>query len=484
MAGTKVAEVPPAPEGRLIDRIAESGHPTVRERATVGKVARRAVPREQHAAVSGEPLDAVAVLGADDHRRVPELLPIRYGRMLASPFAFFRGAAAVMAADLAEVPNSGLRAQLCGDAHLSNFGVYATPERRLVFDVNDFDETLPGPFEWDVKRLAASLALAGRGNGHKRSDRQKTLLATVGTYRSAMREFAEMGNLAVWYASLDIERALADLAPRTTATDRRRTRAALERARSRDSRDALRKLTRLENGQARFIHAPPLIVPLADLLSEVDAGQMRMSLLEILESYRDTLVEDRRSLLDQFQLVDIARKVVGVGSVGTRAWVLLLIGRDDKDPLVLQAKEARESVLEPYCGPSAYSNAGHRVVAGQRLVQASSDIFLGWHRGEGIDGQVRDFYVRQLRDGKASADIEGMGPRRLTLYGELCAWTLARAHARSGDRLAIAAYLGKSDAFDHAIAEFAESYADRTEQQHRQLQDAVETGAVAATRGV
>jgi uncharacterized protein (DUF2252 family) len=460
-------------------------HLGVAERAGRGKAVRSAVPLDQHREVGGGPVDVLALLTQQERGRVEELLPIRHGRMLASPFAFYRGAAGVMAADLAAVPDSGLQVQLCGDAHLSNFGVYATPERRLVFDVNDFDETLPGPFEWDVKRLAASVAVAGRGNGHGSRERTDTVVAVVNSYRTAMRQFAKMGNLAVWYASLDVERAMADLAPRIKSSDRRRTRAALDRARTRDNADALRKLTRTDaGGHARFVDDPPLIVPVDRLFSHVDAMELRQALLEVLLSYRDTLVEDRRHLLDQFDLVDVARKVVGVGSVGTRAFVLLLTGRDDQDPLVLQAKEAGPSVLEPYCGQSEYANAGQRVVVGQRLVQAASDIFLGWDRLTGADGVERDFYVRQLRDGKASAAVEDMSPRRLTVYGQFCAWTLARAHARSGDRVAIAAYLGKRDTFERAVAEFAEAYADRTEAQYRELRAAADRGDLAVTTGL
>ncbi len=450
-----------------------------------GKAARSQVPLEQHAEAGGDPVDVLTLLREQERGRVEDLLPIRHGRMLASPFAFFRGSAGVMAGDLAAIPNTGLSAQLCGDAHLSNFGVYATPERRLVLDVNDFDETLPGPFEWDVKRLAASLAVAGRGNGHEAPDRAKTVVAVVSTYRTAMRTFAKMGNLAVWYASLDAEQAVADLAPRFKSSERRRTRAALERARTKDNADALRKLTRSDgSGRPRFVNDPPLIVPLDQLLQDVDAAALRQALLDVIRSYRGTLVEDRRYLLDQFDLVDIARKVVGVGSVGTRAYVLLFTGREDTDPLVLQAKEAGPSVLEPYCGRSEYPTAGQRVVVGQRLVQAASDIFLGWDRLVGADGVERDFYVRQLRDGKASADVEDLSPRRLTIYGQLCAWTLARAHARSGDRVAIAAYLGKHDTFEHALAEYAESYADRTEAQYAQLREAADRGEIEATTGI
>jgi uncharacterized protein (DUF2252 family) len=454
------------------------------QRVEAGKRVRLALPREQHAVCEGTDADVVGLVTAGDPQRVPELVPIRYGRMLTSPFAFYRGSAAVMAADLAVGPHSGLTVQLCGDAHLSNFGVYRSPERRLVFDVNDFDETHPGPFEWDVKRLAASLVLAGRENGHRHRERLRTVADAVGAYRTAMRGFARQGNLEVWYAGLDVERAVADLAPRAGAEQRRRTERNLERARRNDHTKAMRKLTVTEGGRTRFLNQPPLLVPLSDLLPEADAVTVREALQDILATYRESLPHDRRHLLDQYDLVEVARKVVGVGSVGTRAFVMLLAGRDSADPLVLQAKEAGASVLEPYLGASTYDNAGERVVAGQRLMQATSDIFLGWQRAPGADGVVRDYYVRQLRDGKASAEVGEMNPRTLGLYGELCAWTLARAHARSGDRVAISAYLGKRDTFDRAVAEFAEAYADRAEDQYDRLKQAVADGTVQATEGV
>ncbi|MGY1738183.1 DUF2252 domain-containing protein [Geodermatophilus sp. SYSU D00684] len=482
---TDTVLTPPAAAGfwaSAAESSAAPPHRTPRERAQLGKAARRTLPLDEHEGLPRDPVDVVGLLQAEDRARVPELLPIRYERMLASPFAFYRGSAVVMATDLARGPGSGLRTQLCGDAHLSNFGVYATPERRLVFDVNDFDETLAGPFGWDVKRLAASLALAGRANGHDARARRQVLRAAVGRYRTAMREFARMGNLAVWYASLDVDRVLADLTPRLKAADRRRTAKAVRRARTRDNVDALHRLTRSDGGPPRFVDDPPLLVRLSDLLPDVTAAALEASLREILASYRSTLQEDRRHLLDEFRLVDVARKVVGVGSVGTRAFVLLLTGRDDTDPLVLQVKEAGESVLETHCGVSPWPTAGQRVVHGQRVIQAASDIFLGWQRARDIDGQVRDYYVRQLRDGKASADVEDMSPRRLAVYGQMCAWTLARAHARSGDRIAIAAYLGKSDAFDQAVAALAEGYADRTESQYLQLRDAVTRGVVVASQ--
>jgi uncharacterized protein (DUF2252 family) len=418
------------------------------------------------------PVDAAALLRREDVDRIPELLPLRYERMLATPFTFYRGSAAVMAADLGAAPSSGLTTQLCGDAHLSNFGVFATPERRLVFDLNDFDETLPGPFEWDVQRLAASIVLAGRDTGCTTRHTGLAVLAAMRSYRTAMRDFAEQGNLAVWYANLDVERALEDLASEASEATTRRSQKAIQRARKRDSRQAAAKLTRVVDGERRFISDPPLLVPLRELVSSDDAEVVRETLAGVMTRYRDSLAEERRHLLDQFHLVDVARKVVGVGSVGTRAWALLLSGRDEADVLLLQAKEAGASVLEPYCAPSRHGSAGRRVVAGQRLMQATSDIFLGHQETPGPQGRDREYYVRQLRDGKLSADLATLDHRQLRIYSQLCAWTLARAHARSGDRIAIAAYLGKGEAFDRALTEFAHAYADRVEDQHRQVLEA------------
>jgi uncharacterized protein (DUF2252 family) len=456
-------------------------HPTVEERIAGGKAARAAVPLEAHAELSSaRRRDPIEVLERQGRDRVQDLLPIRYERMLASPFAFYRGAAAIMAADLAATAGSGLRVQLCGDAHLANFGIFHSPERRLVFDLNDFDETLPGSFEWDVKRLAASVAVAGRLNGHSPTQRRAALLATVGSYRTTMRSFAKQGNLDVWYATAEVGSLLERLAPRMGAQSRDRSAALTQKARTRDHAGAMRKLTTVVDGTPRFVDDPPLIVPVDRLLTDDAARVVREGLHEVLRGYRRTLQDDRRKLLEQYRLVDIARKVVGVGSVGTQAFVLLLLGRDGTDPLILQAKEASASVLEPYCGRGVYSNAGQRVVAGQRLLQASSDIFLGWQRTRGLDGVYRDFYLRQLRDGKASPDVTAMAPRDLGLFGEVCAWTLARGHARSGDRVAVAAYLGKKAVFDHAIAEFAESYADLTEADHARLGEAVADGRIEA----
>jgi uncharacterized protein (DUF2252 family) len=448
-----------------------------------GKERRREVPRSVHG--EWEPpadRDPIATLAAQDENRVEELVPIRYGRMLSSAFAFYRGGAAVMAADLAAGPHTGLRAQLCGDAHLSNFGVFAAPDRRLVFDCNDFDETLPGPFEWDVKRLAASVAIAGRERGFGRGERRRALEATGEAYRESMREFAEMRNLDVWYARVDVEAAKANLRSSLTAARRREMDRKLDKARAKDSVRALKKLTATDgDGRLRIVAEPPLITPLSEL---ADGAETEGALRPILDSYNSTLSDDRRRLVATYDYVDAARKVVGVGSVGTRAWIVLMLGRDSGDPLFLQAKEAGPSVLEPYLGESDYANHGRRVVEGQRLMQAASDIFLGWVSAQGLDAQARCFYVRQLWDGKGSVDVERVSAGELAMYGALCARTLARAHARSGDRAAIAAYLGRGNAFDRAIAEFAERYADQNERDYEALLEAERFGEIEVERGL
>jgi uncharacterized protein (DUF2252 family) len=416
---------------------------------------------------------------------VPELVPIRYGRMLVSPFTFYRGAAKIMAGDLAATPRSGLTVQCCGDAHLSNFGVFASPERRLVFDLNDFDETLPGPWEWDVKRLAASMLIAARDNGFTGKNQDQIVLDTVEEYRTAMARFAGMKNLDVWYAHLDIESVLAELGSQLKSRSVRRTEKALAKARTKDSMSAFSKLARVVDGEARIVADPPLIVPIDDVVHGRERDEMFDWLHELLRSYRGTLEYDRRVLLEQFRLTDFARKVVGVGSVGTRAWIALLLGRDGEDPLFLQMKEAEASVLEEFLGPSEFENHGERVVAGQRLMQASSDIFLGWlHVESGIDGQERDFYGRQLKDWKGSAEVEQMIPAGMAAYGRLCGWTLARAHARSGDRIAIAAYLGKGARFDRAIVEFSHAYAEQNGSDYKALAKAVESGSITAETGL
>jgi len=395
--------------------------------------------------------------------------------MLVSPFTYYRGAALPMAADLATTPTTHLTAQLCGDAHLSNFGMFGTPERHLYFDVNDFDETLPGPFEWDVKRLGASLEVAGRDRGFSARQRREAIAGAVRAYRTAMATFATMSSIDVWYSHLDVDR----LVPRfLKALDRNKTPAvwkAIETARAHDSMHAFARLAELTDGEPRIISDPPLIVPLAELADGTAHEQLLQMVRDMAFSYRQTLQWDKRHLLEQYRLVDVARKVVGVGSVGTRAWIVLLLDRHSGAPLFLQVKEAQASVLEPYLRKSAFRNHGHRVVAGQRLMQAASDVFLGWQRSNEA-GNTRDNYVRQLRDWKGSAEVGNMTPAGMKLYAEMCGWTLARAHARSGDRVAIAAYLGAGDVFDRAIVEFSRAYADQNEDDYAAMQRAVEDG--------
>ncbi|GAA1038950.1 DUF2252 domain-containing protein [Virgisporangium ochraceum] len=450
----------------------------------LGRAARDRVPLSGHAdwLPDDDRPDPVPVLAAQAQTRVADLVPIRYARMLMSPFAFFRGAAAIMAADLAGTPTSGVVTQLCGDAHLSNFGAFGSPERHLVFDINDFDETTPGPWEWDVKRLATSVAVAARGNGVGRGERGDIVAAAVGGYRQAMAAFAEMGELAVWYAHADLAELGPLLAAQLSAARRRRSSRAQATVRTHDHTQSAAKLTAVVDGRRRIVADPPLIVPLRDLLPDADRGRIVDHVRELMEHYRRSLPAERRYLFDAFEFVDVAREVVGVGGVGTRCWVVLMRGRDDNDPLLLQVKEAQPSVLVPYVadfGPLLrHRHDGQRVVAGQHLMQAVGDIFLGWHSADGFDGRRRDFYVRQLRDWKGAAVPEEMDPPTLRLYGELCGWTLARAHARTGDRFAIAAYIGDDETFDLALAEFAERYADRTERDHAQLAEAARRGSV------
>ena len=461
-------------------------HRTSQERAAIGKAARADVPRSSHA--TWEPAadrpDPIGLLQGQAATRLPELVPIRYGRMLATPFTFYRGAAVIMAADLSATPRSGITTQVCGDAHLSNFGLFGSPERELVFDINDFDETLPGPWEWDVKRLAASLSIAGRNNGFTDEERAAILLASMREYREAVWEFAGMRNLDVWYAHLQIKEGLPRLREVLDKKNVKDAERVVEKAKTKDSLQAFSKLTRIVDGSPRIISDPPLLVPVDEILSTADAERFLGSAHDLIRSYRRTLLGDRRRLLEDFRFTDMARKVVGVGSVGTRAWVILMMGKDQDDPLFLQAKEAQASVLEPYVGASRYANAGQRVVEGQRFMQAASDIFLGWQRTAGIDGVERDFYIRQLRDWKGSWAPESMVPEVMTLYGRMCCRTLARAHARSGDRIAIASYLGKSDVFDRAIAAFAEIYADQNEKDHAALAKAVRSRKIKVTTGV
>ena len=462
-------------------------HLSVAERVARGKAARQEVPRAGHALF--EPLstraDPVELLERQATTRVPELVPIRYGRMLVSPFTFYRGAALIMANDLASTPRSGLTVQCCGDAHLSNFGVFASPERKLVFDVNDFDETLPGPWEWDLKRLAVSMLIAARSNGFESKEQERIVLDTVGQYRTAMAAFAGMKNLELWYSHLDVESVLQDYASQFKPKAVKRTDKQLAKARTKDSMTAFSKLCHDVDGKARIVDQSPLIVPIDQLAQGRERDEMFEGLRELLRDYPGTLEFDRRVLLEEFELMDFARKVVGVGSVGTRAYIALLIGRDGQDPLFLQMKEAEASVLEEFVGPSEFSNHGERVVVGQRLMQAASDIFLGWlHVDSGLDGKPRDFYGRQLKDWKGSAEIEQMVPKGMATYGKLCGWTLARAHARSGDRIAIAAYLGNSDSFDRAIVEFSKAYADQNERDYQALAAAVKSGKITAETGL
>ena len=451
-----------------------------------GRSARAHTPRSSHADWLPAPdrRDPVDVLHEQDETRVPELVPVRYGRMLVSPFTFYRGAAALMAQDLAHTPASGIEVQLCGDAHLSNFGVFHAPDRRLLFDLNDFDETHAGPWEWDVKRLAASMEIAARDRGFKRRERRAIVLATVQRYREAMRSFATMTNLDVWYARMDVEQHFDELAAGADAGQVKAARRVTAKARQKSSVRALAKLTETVDGRTRFISMPPVLVPIAELLPAGDVRDVETEMLALIARYKKTLSPDRRRLMSSYRFVDLARKVVGVGSVGTRAWVILLEGRDGADPLVLQAKEAGRSVLERHLARSRYRNMGERVVQGQRFMQAASDIFLGWDRVTGIDGVNRDFYVRQLWDGKGSAEVETMKPAGMATYGRMCGWTLARAHARSGDRAAIAAYLGSGAVFEEAIATFSEVYADQNDRDYAELRAAVADGRIPAESGV
>jgi uncharacterized protein (DUF2252 family) len=481
------ASTKPAPPGTGGDKRPGPGVHSVREQsAAAGKAARQLAPLESHrdfaAAASRDP---VGLLLGQARSRVPELVPVRHGRMLVSPFAYYRGAALPMAADLAGMRSSGLRVQLCGDAHLSNFGAFASPERRLVFDLNDFDETLPGPFEWDVKRLVASLAVAGRDNGLGTEKRRRVALAAAAAYRAAMRDFAAMPVLNVWYARFDVEEALVRLKADMPGKAVRRTKAQIAKARTRDSTQALAKLTTVIDGRRQVISDPPLIVPIEELAGRLDVDAVYRFLRRLLTGYTQTLPAYRRPLAQRFALARVARKVVGVGSVGTETWILLMEPDDGLEPLLLQAKQAQRSVLAGYVGQSEYHNQGERVVTGQHLMQAVSDIFLGWQPAPLPGrGSVGYYYLRQLRDWKYSADIESMNAAAMSRYGCMCGWTLARAHARTGDRIAIAAYLGGSDTFDQAMAEFAETYADQTERDHAALANAVASGRVQAQMGI
>jgi uncharacterized protein (DUF2252 family) len=446
---------------------------TVEERTARGRALRRAVPRSSHARWEppADRPDPVGLLEQQARTRVPELTRIRYGRMAASPFAFLRGAAMPMASDLSGTPRTGQTVQLCGDAHLVNFGIYASPDRRLVFDINDFD----------VKRLAASVEVAGRQNGLRPGQRHDAVEATVRAYREAMRRFASMRTLDVWYAHADVDRFLAGRATALRPAGRRTLNRTVAKARTRDSLHAFDRLTTSVDGEPRIASDAPLLVPARELLPPgADRDRLVERVGAILRGYRATLIPERRVLLDRFHVVDIAHKVVGVGSVGTRCWIVLLLGRDASDPLFLQVKEAGPAVLEPHLRAGRQRNAGQRVVLGQRVMQAVSDIFLGWCRVVGDDGVTRDFYVRQLRDGKGGILVEDLDAAGMLAYGRLCGWTLARAHARSGDAVTIGAYLGAGPAFDRAVGAFARCYAEQTERDHRALLDAIAQGRIAA----
>jgi uncharacterized protein (DUF2252 family) len=476
--GPRVARLDPAPTSL-----------TAAERAARGKALRAKVPRESHAAfaAAADRPDPVALLQAQDASRLPELLPIRYGRMLASPFAFFRGAALLMAGDLATTPATGFIVQACGDAHLSNFGIFASPEQRLVFDINDFDETLPGLWEWDVKRLAASAEVAARDNGVGRTQRRKITVAAAARYRKAMRRLAGLGELDAWQSPAEIDRLRQRYLTALGRSEHRLADADLAGARDRAGMQALSRLTTSVHGRPRFAARPPVLVPVADLPGEQESAGLESHLNAIVANYCGTLERDRRFLIDRYRVADMARKVVGVGSVGLRCWIVAMTGRDHQDRLFLQVKEALPSALSGFLGPTPYPSQGERVVAGQELTQAAPDAFLGWHRrsrGPTRPYPVCDYYVRQLRDWKFSVTPEEMDPVSMRAYAQLCGQTLARAHARTGDRIAIAAYLGKSAAFEEAVADFAAAYGDQNERDHACLAAAVSSGAVAAEPGV
>jgi hypothetical protein len=471
-------------------------HPSVSDRRAQGKGARESTPLESHAGWAPSPnrRDPVDLLSAQNLTREPDLVPVRHGRMLVSPFTFYRGAAKLMAADLSETPTAGLNVQLCGDAHLSNFGAFASPERTLLFDLNDFDETLPGPFEYDVKRMAASFTIAGRNNGFSAADTTATTLASVAAYRQAMTEFAEMGNMDIWYARLTEEELMGAISTLTEGTQTKqeaaqarkgakRARKSAQKAHTRDSLQALSKLGEVVDGRYRIVSQPPVVIPARDLeaMYGYSADEIEEMVHQQFHAYRATLQEDRRQLLERFEIVDMARKVVGVGSVGTRAFIVLLQGRDEHDPLFLQVKEATASVLEDHLPKSRFTEPGERVVQGQRLMQAASDIYLGWTKG--VEDN-RHLYWRQLRDMKGSALVELMSPVILGFYAGICGWTLARAHARSGDAVELAAYLGKSDKFDRSTTDFCDRYADQNEKDYQSFSEAIRSGRLEAVEGV
>jgi uncharacterized protein (DUF2252 family) len=459
---------------------------TAEERAARGKALRKEVPHERHAAWSPPKKrgDPVAILEQQAAERMPDLVPIRYGRMSASAFAFFRGGAALIAADLAGTPTSGLQAQLCGDAHLMNFGLFITPERSLVFGLNDFDETLPGPFEWDVKRLAASMEVAGRDLGLHHAERSAAVLATLRAYREGMAQFAAMRELEVWYAHLPAVELQAKLKAGAGEKAGKEVDRQVQKSLRRDHLRAFDRLLREEGGEIRFVSEPPLLVPAEELLGDEQRERYVDVMRSFLKQYREGLPTHTGALMGRYRFSQIARRVSGIGSVGLRTWVVLFIGRDKADPLLVQLKEAKHSVLEPYVGPMRFESQGRRVIEGQRFMQVASDPLLGCYRLKAFDGKVHDFYVRQLWDGKASIDVGRLSPAGLRAYGEACGWTLARGHARSGDRIAMAAYLGEKDTFDQAVAAFAAAYAEVNTEDHRRLVVAIDEGRVKAQAGV
>jgi uncharacterized protein (DUF2252 family) len=469
-----------------MDSAKNSKHPTPDERAAVGKAARKKASRASHDAWSAgqRTHDPLTLLLEQEESRVPELVPIRHGRMASSAFAFYRGAALPMAADLSTTPTSGLRVQLCGDAHLPNFGGFGTPERELIFDLNDFDETAPGPFEWDVKRLAASVEIAGRSRGFDGKWNRKIVTECVRSYRETIRRFSLMHNLDLWYSRLDLSTVLALWGAEAGQRALKRLQQSVAKAETKDSLKARDKLTAEVDGELRFLSDPPLLVPVEELAQPDQAQVITKAIHEAIRSYRRTLDRDRQHLLDGYSFAGLARKVVGVGSVGTRCWVSLFVGRDHDDVLFLQVKEAEDSVLERFTGKSVHSNHGQRVVEGQRLMQAASDILLGWQRVVAPDGETRDFYMRQLWDWKASALVDVMEPETLFIYAGMCAWTLARGLARSGDAIAIGSYLGSGTTFDNAVAAFASAYADQNDDDHQSLVAAIQRGTVPAEREV
>ena len=471
-------------------------HPSVADRAAQGADARSATPPELHTgwAPADDRPDPVTQLEEQNVTREPDLVPVRHGRMMVSPFTFYRGAAKIMAADLKDTPRSGLTTQLCGDAHLSNFGVFASPERTLLFDLNDFDETLPGPFEYDVKRMAASFTIAARNNGFSKAEAKDVTLTSVSAYRSAMAKFAEMSTMDIWYARLSEDELMAAVrtaeraqtgkaAKKAAKAGATRAKQVAAKAHTRDSLQALSKLAEVVDGKHRIVSQPPIVVPLRDLGTAygLSPDEVEHAIHAEFRAYRATLQSDRRHLLERFEVVDVARKVVGVGSVGTRAFIVLLKGRDEQDPLFLQVKEATASVLEDHLPKSRHRQPGSRVVHGQRMMQAASDIYLGYTKGV---QEGRYLYWRQLRDMKGSILVESMVPFGMTFYARQCGWTLARAHARSGDHVAIAAYLGKSDAFDQSITDFSVRYADQNERDYKAFTEAVRSGRLTALEGV